>query len=606
MAAGDVAGFRRVFSARVGGTELLASHAGILGRLLSAPVSPVWLACRLANPEAPAVLRDTLTPFVGVNPVPAGHYVELARGWCRTERWWVPPSPEVPSARGALVLAEALALAVADRIRQAAGPVSVQLSGGLDSTALAFLASPARPVLVTVAGRSPASDDLAWAEHGASLLPGCPHRVITADAAPLFFSGLDSVPVLDEPASFAAGAARQQHVAAVLSGYGAVLNFNGQGGDEVLLAPLAYLRGALRSVARTGWRHLRGHAARTGVRVPALAVAVAHRQSYAEWLRSAAAALGTEPSAADRLAGWEAQPTMPPWATSDAVSLVGAAIRRAEPVPLAEDRAAHAALVRIRASACRAGLYRDAMGSAGVPTAMPYLDRAVIEACLSVLPWERTDPWQPKPLLRAALAAAPDGLLSRRTKSDYNADIYHGWAVHRSDVADLLAGSRLANYGLIGLGQLRRCLAAFGSGRLPPAWVTDLIAIEAWLRDLDRGPGQPPPAEHPARLANRSVRDRLPAARLAVGVRATPAEDGVALLDNRSGVLYHLNRSAAVVLAALVNSTADEDGALGIAASALAERYRIPYSQARADATALLDDLSSRGLLTRPAKRRAK
>lgn len=87
---------------------------------------------------------------------------------------------------------------------------------------------------------------------------------------------------------------------------------------------------------------------------------------------------------------------------SVSVQLSGGLDSTTEPTTVADDQVTHAAIVRIRASAYRAALYRDAMQANGVPTAMPFVDHRVVMACLAVLPWERTDPWCPKPLLHAA------------------------------------------------------------------------------------------------------------------------------------------------------------------------------------------------------------
>lgn len=610
VATGDVAGFRRLFTARVHGVPVLASHAVVLRQLVDAPVDRVWLACRLASPEAPSVLRDTLSPFTGISPVPAGHRIEITGTRYCMARWWTPPAADLPLAAGAAVVRTALTTAVTGRVSRADGLVSVQLSGGLDSTALAALAHPARPLLITTAGRSPVDDDLVWARRAAELLPGCPHRVIAADEAPLFFSGLDAPgPGVDEPAPFAAGVARQRYTAGLLAEHGSACHLNGQGGDEVLLAPLSYLRAALRTVPRIGWRHLRGHAALKDMRVPALVRAVARRESFAAWLRRSATTLRTEPPTADRVTGWEAPPVLPPWATPDAADLVASTIRAAHPIPIGEDQTTHAALVRIRASAYRAGLYRDAMAAASVPTAMPFFDRAVVEACLSVLPWERTDPWQPKPLLRAALAdLAPETLLCRRTKGGYNADIHHGWSAHRDQLADLLARPRLAEHGLIDTTRMHRGLASFGSAGLPPAWVTDLIAIEVWLRDLDRDLAPPlPHRRHDTMEVSRPAAPTTSApVRLTATVQATPVGDGMALLDLQRGTLYHVNRTGAVILTALTtavlstavgDASASAEAAIQAAADAVAARYGIPVEQARADVAALLEKLRDRGLL---------
>lgn len=492
VAAGDAAGFRRVFTAEFDGLQLAASHADVARRLIGAEVDRVWLAARLTSPEMPSVLRETLAPFTGVRPVAAGCCVELSGQSRRVRRWWAPPPADQTLRVGAERLRHTLTEAVSGRLDQAPGRVSVQLSGGLDSATLAVLAERAGPLLVTTAGRSRVDDDLGWARRVAAHLPECVHRVVDPGKAPCFFAELgEPVPGMDEPAPFAAAAARQRYTADLLAKQDIGLHLNGQGGDEVLLPTLAYLRSALAAEPRTGWRHLRGHAALKNIPLWTLARAVVRRESYPAWLARAAGTLGTEASAAWALTGWEAPPLLPPWATSEACELVRTAITSAAPAPLDDDPAVHAAVVRIRASAYRAALYRDAMQAAEVPTAMPFFDRPVLEACLAVRPWERVDPWQPKPLLRAAFAdIVPAQLLARRTKGHYNADIHHGWSAHRDRLAGLLDRPLLAEqYGLIDPAALRRALAGFGPSGLPPAWVTDVVAVERWLRDLT-----PPPS----------------------------------------------------------------------------------------------------------------
>ncbi|WP_189062285.1 asparagine synthase-related protein, partial [Longimycelium tulufanense] len=226
-----------------------------------------------------------------------------------------PPAAHRSVTEGAAAFREALAAAVAGRLDHADGPVSVQLSGGLDSTTLACLAAPARPLLLTTAGRSPIDDDLRWARRVAEHFPGAAHRVVSAEEAPEFFAEPDApLSGMDEPAPFAAGAARTHYAARLLAEHGTRLHLNGQGGDEVLLAPLAYLGTAVRAVPRLGWRHVRGHAALKHSPVWRMAWAAWRRQPYGTWLRWAAEHLHTEPPVADAVTGWEAPPLLPPWA----------------------------------------------------------------------------------------------------------------------------------------------------------------------------------------------------------------------------------------------------------------------------------------------------
>ncbi len=308
--------------------------------------------------------------------------------------------------------------------------------------------------------------------------------MLGAQEIPRFFDDLANVTKgMDEPAPFAAAAARVRHLAAVLAGRGVRVHLNGQGGDEVLLAPPAYLLDALRAHPRQGWRHLRGQAALRDLSVLRLTRSVLAKPSYREWLRWTAETLRTE-APAETAAGGEAQPLLAQWASCDAEQLVRAAILAAPPTATAE-LGTHAALARIRSTAYRAALYRDALAGHGVRAEFPFFDRAVLEACLAVRPWERADPWQPNPLLRAALAGVvPGHLLARRTKAHYNDDIYRGWKANRHHVAELFDDSRLCELGLIDPNVLRRCMHSFGPSGLAPAFITDTIACEVWLRSL--------------------------------------------------------------------------------------------------------------------------
>ncbi len=134
------------------------------------------------------------------------------RGWRHT-RWWTPPEPVVPLAEAAAPVRAALQEAVGARTRQG-GVVSCDLSGGLDSTSVCFLAdrSPARVVAGTWPGRDPADTDLHWAELAAGHLPDVEHVVWDADASPLVYDGLLAIDdLLDEPTIGVMDRARALH-----------------------------------------------------------------------------------------------------------------------------------------------------------------------------------------------------------------------------------------------------------------------------------------------------------------------------------------------------------------------------------------------------------
>ena len=93
----------------------------------------------------PHTFSRTRTFFEAVRKLPPGHTLTVAGGDVRTEQYWRPE--DVPRARPAAddATAEAFldlyARAVRDRLRGAADPVGTHLSGGLDSSSVAVLAT---------------------------------------------------------------------------------------------------------------------------------------------------------------------------------------------------------------------------------------------------------------------------------------------------------------------------------------------------------------------------------------------------------------------------------------------------------------------------------
>jgi hypothetical protein len=75
-------------------------------------------------------------------------------------------------------------------------------------------------------------------------------------------------------------------------------------------------------------------------------------------------------------------------------------------------------------------------------------------------------------------------------------------------------------------------------------------------------------------------------------IATTETDDGLVLLDERSGRYWQLNRTGAHVLHALLEGQYPDQ-----IAAALATRYRIDLPQARNDVTALTDRLQAAKLV---------
>lgn len=470
---GDVAGLRRLYTTTVNGVPVVASHARAAAKVVRAPLDDAGVASLLLISEPPQATQDTYTPWVGVNPVPPAHMVTLG-GTIRP--YWQPPTPHLPLNEGAQALGEALATAVSGRVRDQ--DATVQLSGGMDSTALAALAHTTQPTtrMVTVTTGSPTNEDQEWASQVVAHL-SAEHQ--TVDDLPDFYTGIGEAFVggLDAPGS-AAGAARLVHLAKVL---GPGIHLNGQGGDEVLEPPIGT---TVRDLGvRDVWR-LRGHAALLNTSTVSLLRHAYSPGSLSRWMGQVPSRLRDGGNMAHDLAGWEVSPQLGPWATRVAEEAVGRMIRTTPGPPAS--RRFHTLMARIRTSATGARAHADTFAALGARVEFPFLDRAVVEACLSVRPSHRYSPWEFKPLLREAMRGwLPKELRTRTTKDTYDDTLTRCWGRYQDTVMPHLLGGRLVSHGLLDRDAMAATAPAWPAHGLSGAYIERALGVEYWLRDWE-------------------------------------------------------------------------------------------------------------------------
>ncbi len=119
----------------------------------------------------------------------------------------------------------------------------------------------------------------------------------------------------------------------------------------------------------------------------------------------------------------------------------------------------------------------------GVPVHAPFLDTAVVDVCHAAPGWEPRRPGDFKPLARAAFTdTVPDFLLHRTTKTAFTGSLYGGLRANAPTLRRILAGSALAQAGLLDTGQALAALdAAVHGERAPLAALHTLLVTELWL-----------------------------------------------------------------------------------------------------------------------------
>ncbi|KAB7842809.1 lasso peptide isopeptide bond-forming cyclase [Streptomyces mobaraensis] len=489
---GTASGLRLVHRATVGGVEVAASDALPLARALDSVPDEEELAVRLLWP-VPHPLFAT-SPWRGVTAVPAEDALYVSRDGrtVRHSRWWTPPEPVRSMAGGAPLVRQALTEAVAARTHRGS-TVSCDLSGGLDSTSVCFLAaaSPARVIASTWPGRDPADSDLAWARRAARHLPHVEHVVWDADESPLVYTDLlDIDEPMDEPTIGVMDRARALHHLPELARRGSSTHLTGIGGDHVAWCSEGYYHRLLRTRPWFALRQLRGF--RTLYQWP-LAPAVrtlADSRPYGRWLAGTAARLRDPlPPGVEGALGWGTAPRLFPWVTPEAAEAARRALLRAAATaePLHRDRGLHQDLEQIRICTRIVRQWDLMAARAGLPTASPFFDDRVIEACLAVDPRARVTPWAYKPLLGAAMRGiVPDACLARTDKAHASMDASNGLREHRGDLVKLWEDSSLARLGLVDAGELTALAQRPATPGLGDAILYSTIGCEVWLRTLAR------------------------------------------------------------------------------------------------------------------------
>ncbi|MCA1188302.1 MULTISPECIES: asparagine synthase-related protein [unclassified Saccharopolyspora] len=485
-AQGTLSGLRKLMHTRIGGVTAAATRADVLGPLAGSTVDPQRLLLRLLLSEV--ALHTVHAPlWAGVQAVDEDDCLVLdERGRPRAHRRWTPPPAELPLAEAAVGLRDALDRAV--RARTGSGLVlSSDLSGGLDSTTLCFLAAREdRPLTtLTTLAADLGDDDPEWADLAAESLPRINRLQYEFGELPTHYEDLlePGLP-WDEPFPGIEDRRTYRALAAELGAAGSELHLSGDGGDEVLPGGSAGVFDFLLRHPWTAFAQLRGYRALEHWTWADIArMAWEQRRTYPAWLADRARTVIASPLDDE---GASALLQLPPWATPDAVDAVRdlliAEAESARDVPWTE----HHTTWGIRQCA---GLVRGTVpvyAAGGVRLSSPYLDDAVIAACAAARPHERRSPWRYKPLLVEAMRGlVPERSLRRSTKAEGSNLEHSGIRRNVAALAALCEDSRLAALGLIDADRLRSVCTGLQLRLFTPYAMSTTFGCERWLRDLE-------------------------------------------------------------------------------------------------------------------------
>ncbi|MER8161233.1 asparagine synthase-related protein [Streptomyces sp. NPDC094472] len=488
-AQGSLSGARELFSTSFAGITVASNRISVLGELRRLTLAEEQLAMHLLAFTPPWPLSER-SVWREVDSLPFAHYLSLhPDGTAEQVRWWVPPAPELPVDVAAPGFRKALVAAVAARTG-ASSAVGADLSGGMDSTSLCFLAAEQGGRLVTIRRQlmDPVNCDDSVAGRAAADLSGAEHIVLDKDTASPYYDSPDRDDLaMDEPPPFIAMTSHMEDVARIMASHGVTRHLQGHGSDELAATGTTYINAMAQLSLLGSLGMVRAMRARRRWSLATTLRVVRPFPSYAEWLRRSAGELLCPPDIESEV-GWEPVPRLPPWASREAAALVQDTMRRmaaTEPQPMSSISTHHEILRCIRVNGWIVRFANTLGERFGVSFEAPFLDDRVVETALSVRLADRYVAGRHKPVLAAALrGAVPDYVLDRTTKSHFTMDTYAGRKRSLAKMREMCEESRLAELGLIGREGFRRVLSGIMPDPMHLGPLEKTMACEAWLRSL--------------------------------------------------------------------------------------------------------------------------
>lgn len=495
---GTVSRTRRLCTARIQNSVVFSDSAALLAELGRSEIDEELLAAWALAVYPPHPLDD-LPLWHGVDSVPPGQSAVLDRdGSSNQHIYWVAPEPEIDDLQeAARTVQEALSQAVEARVHSFSS-VSTDLSGGLDSTSLAFQLEEHVTGFETFHSLSDdgLNDDARWAAVAARHLPGAHHHVYQYDASPTWYAPVeDRRYSRDTPDPTARTQAKSLFLHLRSAGPVPHARLNGTGGDELfsmdVLAMHDYLQRDPASAKKpfdefVYARHEVPRAVRRMMKKDP-----DRDRSFDEWFISLTTALKA-PRRSWSL-GWESSPCRPFWATRETMARLGRlfsddAADHAYLAPISPRKPQHEILKLIRIGGDVTRRMTGLSSGHGVFVESPFLDEGVVDAALRAGPAVHIGQGGYKPLLSAAMdAVLPNELTQRSSKGSYNRELYRGLEENRPALQELFGeDSRAVGLGLANRGSVLEVVAGLPADARIFMELDTAIGVELWLRDIER------------------------------------------------------------------------------------------------------------------------
>ncbi|HSE29343.1 MAG TPA: albusnodin/ikarugamycin family macrolactam cyclase [Candidatus Saccharimonadales bacterium] len=429
------------------------------------------------------------TPYEKVMVVKPGSVLRLSHDGPKVETWYKPTV--LSFAEGQHNFRAALTDSVGRRA--ALGDISSDLSGGIDSSLIALLASRLTVVHgATYVDPWQRNDDADYARRVAGF-GGIRQILVEGDQTTTHYSDLDEAPFTDTPSAdgvlFGYNRAKLQAVKAAGSRH----HLTGAAGDCMLLSPYPWVAELYKHQRLQALRWARQEARRrlTSSRRFILATRRLATTSFANEAARLAGGVEVAEKTAWSSVCWLKWMESAIWLTEQGRSMLCGRLEEISyELDPPENPGANLDWQSLRATAIERTTAVEFARSIGITLHNPFFDTQVIDACLSIPGYERAPLDTFKPLATLGfMAELPEFLRQRRTKGDFAGTMLHGILFNQHWLKRMIESSALVEMGLIDRDQLRQSVqSAIYGFDTQLRGIHHLTTIEMWLRSRDLRP----------------------------------------------------------------------------------------------------------------------
>ncbi|MBD1372839.1 hypothetical protein IC620_10775 [Hazenella sp. IB182357] len=428
---------------------LFSSHLTPIHEFVKSKINRSWLARSL---KTGGFHIETETPFEKINMIPGGFGLHIKNQGNRLfQAWNIDNECYIPFNIAQEKLREELTSSVLLRCNEK--KITSDLSGGLDSSTITWIASKKHPVhSITLIGKEE-DEDCRIAKEIANQNQNIEQTILSPQEIPAIFTDMRRF-YTDAPIPFLWSANKIKKKLIWAKKKRSDIHFNGEGGDTVLGADFAYLTDLLH---QGKWKTFLTHS---------VGWARERAQSPWKWMHNAFYSAFSHSSKPKHLADW--------YTFSQSIPRM----------QYSKYLGQSCTLLGIHYLGYVSHGLKDLAIKENINLCVPYLDHNVLRICLKVRSEEKMNPNLFKPLLKKAFKEElPDCLLNRNTKGDYTADVYDGMKRNHQFFQNDFKSMYLSDLGLIDLYQFQEAIKRLELGvPVKLFYFQQTLALEMWLR----------------------------------------------------------------------------------------------------------------------------